>query len=360
MLRLQKSLRDGDFFAVCWDNLVLNVHKQEETDMNRSKLLHCTTSFVHILNIPEPQKDAPPNDFQTYQNIIAAREENRRTGAVGLPRSLIYRDAPEYDILSPLDFLCSDTVQETWPQIIEAHIADICFEFFGTEVMTSFRHEGPSGKTKVQRPSIPEGLYRVPMQGRSQIQPLQVFEIDESTIDGNARIIDSILREISVKPEQLTDSVIFMTGDQMTTTRIRTLCELRVRDKLEQRMRFAAPVSGWLHIQMALADGILRCHAGRPDGQDPGSLNRFATLLGRTGVTGNVTDFNSLHRLILHALKAHVLASLLHMANEIERAKEAIAASTASASGLSDLADLKKWLRKNDWGELVRKTTDYY
>jgi hypothetical protein len=47
-----------------------------------------------------------------------------------------------------------------------------------------------------------------------------------------------------------------ITGDQMTTARVRSLKELRVRDTLESRMGFADTVSGWLYTEMAVANGI--------------------------------------------------------------------------------------------------------
>jgi hypothetical protein len=139
----------------------------------------------------------------------------------------------------------------------------------------------------------------------------------------------------------------------MTTLRIRTLLELRRYDKLEQRMRFAMPVSGWLHIAMNCADGILKTHTGRTDAQDPGSLSRFATALGRPSVTGKVTEFDPLRRLILHSLKGYVLAALLEMACQIERQK-------GSLELPSTIEDLKQWMASNDWTELLHRTVEYY
>jgi hypothetical protein len=139
----------------------------------------------------------------------------------------------------------------------------------------------------------------------------------------------------------------------MTTLRVRTLLELRNHDKLEKGMRFAMPVSGWLHIAMNCADGILKAHTGRKDGQDPGSLSRFASALGRSGVTGNVTDFDALRRLILHTLKGYVIAALLEMACQIERQK-------GSQNIPSTIEDLKRWIGQNNWTELLVRTVEYY
>jgi hypothetical protein len=99
----------------------------------------------------------------------------------------------------------------------------------------------------------------------------------------NNELVDRPHPEGFVDEGSLECSSIMITGDQMTTARVRSLKELRVRDKLESRMGFADTGSGWLYTEMAVANGIQRCHSEKPDGLDPGSLNRFITVLGRTG-----------------------------------------------------------------------------
>jgi hypothetical protein len=310
--RVRKMVKQGVPFGICWHNLVLDGHKKEETEMNRSTQDHCTTSFVHIMHFPKPLNDHS-SDMLAYENIRAMVEFNKREGLVGLPRQLLYNNHPDYEALCGHHFLFAEPTQEYWPDVLKVHVTNICGEVFGATVMRSFKVTGK----RLRRGTLPE-IYRIPKTDNHKF-PLRVFDIDESSIEGNARVIDSILNELAVKLTELIDSVLFMSGDQMTTTRVRTLKELRVRNQVENSYRFAAPVSGWLHTQMAVADGVLRAHHGRQDAQDRGSVNRFATVLGRTGISNNVTDVNALHRLITHMLKGHIVSAMANMVHEIEQ-----------------------------------------
>ena len=331
--RVREMVKEGVPFGICWDNLVLDSHKKEETEMNRSSQGHCTTSFVHILHLPKPL-DQHSSDMLAYENIRATVEFNKHEALVGLPRQLLYNNHPDYEALRGHHFLFVKPIMEYWPEMFKAHVINICWEVFGATIMGNFKVHGKH----LGRGTLPE-IYRIP-KTKTEIFPLRVFDIDESSIDGNARVIDSILNELAMKPEKLVDSVVFMSGDQMTTTRVRTLKELRIRDKLENRFRFAAPVSGWLHTQMAVADAVLRGHRGRQDGQDPGSINRFATILGRTGISNNVTDFNALDRLITHMLKGHIVSAMVNVVHEIEQGK-----SSNERKAIRSVDDVREWLK---------------
>jgi hypothetical protein len=346
----QKSVRSivksGAFWGLCWDNLALPNNKKETTEMHRGSLDHCTTSYLYKLFIPAPEHYA---DVEAYQDICAALEENTRLRRIGIPRSLMMKPAPDYEVLQRMDFLFAQSIAEYWPQAVLVHLSDFCYEFFGSETMAAYKVYGQ----RLERPSMPEGLYKIPHQ-KSRIHPLKVLDIDESSIDGNAQVIDAIAAELDIDLARLNGSSVMITGDQMTTSRVRSLKELRVRDKLERRMGFADTLNGWLHTEMAVANGIQRCHSGRKDGLDPGSLNRFITVLGRTGITENVTDHDALHRLILHVLKGHILAAFLYTANQLERAKP------DGGRTMASISELKRWLRSNDWTELLHKTVTNY
>ncbi|KAA8909008.1 hypothetical protein FN846DRAFT_1020806 [Sphaerosporella brunnea] len=348
---LQKKVQSGCFIGICWDNLALQVGKKEETEMNRNDLELCTTAYAYELNVPKPPAGASQEDKQVYKNIREAQARNATDRKrPGIPRGLILKENPTYGSLKPFDFVLSSGgphIQKYWTDIVYVHLADICQELFGP-AMGRYKRNGQ----RIPKPQMPENLYTMPTK-KTNMHPMRVFDLDESTIDGNARVIEAIVQELGITLPELTDGQILITGDQMTTMRIRTLLELRHYDKLEQRMRFAMPVSGWLHIAMNCADGILKTHTGRTDGQDPGSLSRFATALGRPSVTGKVTEFDALRRLILHALKGHIIAALLEMACQIERQK-------GSLELPATIEDLKQWIASNDWTELLRRTVEYY
>jgi hypothetical protein len=346
--RMRNVVKSGKFFGICWDNLALPNNKKETTEMNRGSLDHCTTSYMYELLVPPPQ-DAEPQNVEAYEDIMAALAENSRRKRIGIPRELVSKVNPEYDSLQRMDFLFGKNIEEYWPDVVTVHLSDFCYEFFGPAAMAAYKIDG----RPLERPSMPEKLYRIPRQ-KSRIHPLKVLDIDESSIDGNAQVIEAIASELDIDLAQLNSSSIMITGDQMTTARVRSLKELRARDMLERRLVFADTVSGWLHTEMAVANGIQRCHSGRRDGLNPGSLNRFITVLGRTGITENVTDHDALHRLIIHVLKGHILAAFLHVANEIERTKP------NGGRTMSSISQLKTWIRENDWRQLLDQTVDTY
>jgi hypothetical protein len=348
--RMRCEVKAGKLFGICWDNLALPNNKKETTEMNRGSLDHCTTSYMYEMAVPPPPHNASsPTDVQAYEDIMAALEENSRRKRIGIPRELVSKMNPEYDSLQRMDFLFGKNIEEYWPDVVTVHLSDFCYEFFGPAAMAAYTING----RRLERPSMPEELYRIPRH-KSKIHPMKVLDIDESSIDGNAQVIEAIASELDIDLAQLNSSSIMITGDQMTTARVRSLKDLRSRDMLERRMGFADTISGWLHTEMAVANGIQRCHSGRRDGLDPGSLNRFITVLGRTGISENVTDHDALHRLIIHVLKGHILAAFLHIANQIERSKP------NGGRIMSSISQLKTWIRENDWRELLDQTVDTY
>jgi hypothetical protein len=347
--RMRNIVKSGAFFGLCWDNMALPNNKKETTEMNRGSLDHCTTSYMYELFVPPPLDTASATDVQAYDNIMAAQEENSRRKRIGIPRELVSKVNPEYDSLQRTDFIFGKNINEYWPDVVTVHLSDFCHEFFGAAVMAAYKVDGE----RLERLRMPDQLYCIPRE-KSRLHPMKVLDIDESSIDGNAQVIEAIASELDCDLAQLNGSSIMITGDQMTTARVRSLKELRSRDKLERRLGFADTISGWLHTEMAVANGIQRCHSGRRDGLDPGSLNRFITVLGRTGISENVTDHDALHRLIIHLLKGHILAAFLHIANEIERTKP------NGGRTMSSISQLKAWIRSNDWTELLEQTVNTY
>jgi hypothetical protein len=81
--RVREIVKQGVPFGICWDNLVLDSHKKEETEMNRSTQNHCTTSFIHIMHLPKPL-DEHSSNMLAYENIRATVEFNKCESLVGV------------------------------------------------------------------------------------------------------------------------------------------------------------------------------------------------------------------------------------------------------------------------------------
>jgi hypothetical protein len=203
-------VQSGQFFGVCWDNLALSVGKKEETELNRKDLQLCTTAYVYPLYIPEPAANASQVEKKIFANIIEAQTQNTTDlGHPGIPRTLILKENPDYDTLKPLDLVLSSggpKVQQYWTEVVYVHLSDICHEVFGS-TMGSFKINGK----RLPRPQMPSNLYVMPTK-KTDIQPLRVLDIDEATVDGNARVMEAIVQELGISLPELTGSQVLITG----------------------------------------------------------------------------------------------------------------------------------------------------
>jgi hypothetical protein len=191
-------------------------------------------------------------------------------------------------------------------------------------------------------------LYKVPP-GKSDMQTLATLQIDESTIDGNLAVLESLATDqLGMTLEELAEGrMIPVSGDQMTVARITSGQFLRIRDFKEHRMTWAKTLAGMLHTRMAMIHAIYLSHPGRPDGRDPASLSKFVKLLGRTKIKEKCPNLNASHELLTQVCEGHVLAALIERtgADGFDGLRAKIA-SGAWREALNSMVD-DDWLRLN-------------
>jgi hypothetical protein len=213
---IQKKVQAGSFIGICWDNLALRVGKKEDTEMNRNDLELCTTAYAYELNVPKPPAGASQEDMQIYKNIRQAQKRNgTERKRPGIPRGLMLKENPTYDDLKPFDFILSSggpEIQKYWADVVYVHLSDICHELFGP-AMGKYKIEGH----RIPKPQMPANLYTMPKK-KTDLHPLRVFDLDESTVDGNARVIEAIVQELGLTLPELTDGQILMTGKRCART----------------------------------------------------------------------------------------------------------------------------------------------
>jgi hypothetical protein len=163
--------------------------------------------------------------------------------------------------------------------------------------------------------------------------------------DGTSRLVDLIFHELDITHEDVKDRHVDVVGDQLSNARVRSIQHLRVRDYAKYRMQFASVKPGYFHVCLAILDAIFRCNHGRQDGRDPGSLARFVTVLGRSGVNERIPDFNACSRFILQLFDGYVLAAYITIANELSE--------SSNQGTIRTVQDLKHWVEVNDWNELT-------
>ncbi|KAF8189330.1 hypothetical protein BJ912DRAFT_967209 [Pholiota molesta] len=149
---------------------------------------------------------------------------------------------------------------------------------------------------------------------RSELHPLPAWNIDESTITGNAEVCDAIYNELDLGKSS-GDRVRFMSGDQLSIARLRALENIRAgHEDSEQGFFWGVWIPGLFHAKIADVHGILLGHFGKPDtGQrNPGSLWFHNAHINRLPITiSSPPTFRTCRDLVFVSLYARVLHCLL-------------------------------------------------
>ena len=111
---------------------------------------------------------------------------------------------------------------------------------------------------------------------KSQLHPLPAWNIDESSITGNAEVIEAINKELQLdQAPEAAERVQFLAGDQLSIARLCALELIRAgHESGRNAMFWGAWIPGLFHAKITDALGTLLTHFGRPDtgSRDPNSL----------------------------------------------------------------------------------------
>ena len=203
---------------------------------------------------------------------------------------------------------------------------------------------------------------------RTELFPLPAWQIDESSIIGNAEVDEAIVNELQLNdiPDSK-DRVRFLAGDQLSLARLRSLEVIRAGQEGGYHGFFwGAWIAGLFHAKIADAHGTLLTHFGLPNSgeQNPGSLWFHNTRLDRIPITlTSLPSFRVCRDLIYVSLYARSLHCLLQVSgaqsledyiadpnltweNLVEHARN-IYENFAQSSVVDDL----RWKRRNARGE---------
>ena len=330
--------------AVCWDNLVRFDRKAEETVLNQgSKIQQNTSGLVLPLHLPSPPAGASNAEIDTFANVTAACAMK----GVGLPRDLLFQNV-DYSTLKPnaADFLELEALKAHIPKIAGELVVEVLSMICG-EALKEYQVGGRSMKWE----SAMSEYLRLD-QYSPQFHTCPTMPIDEMTIDGTSVVLDTLLEYAGTSPDQLTDGnrVLFCYGDQLSLKNLRALKEMRIREANTDGFTFTVGKPGFLHVSMAMVNAVMRCNWGHTStgGHDPGCLSRYAAILGRSKANEMASDFQASYRLIDHVLRGYVAAALMSRA------------SLLTGRQISSAADLKQWVKGNDWRPLVNSVVGYY
>ena len=384
---VKQQVAQGRKIAFFYDNLVIYDRKAEESLLNKNRFLQLTTCAGYFLKMPEKTAEEinsiadPDLSMRLFpsmeaRGIIPLRESDSLTQvltdcensaniqvplpptisnstlmesepdyvdftdssrgnspdaieASGIETTKLFRQNPNYVSIRPLDVICADSActEEFYSSTVKAHLC-----------MVLARHCNSALKENRNREIKPyplKTLYQVPIES-ADIFTLPTLDLDESTIDGNAAILEQLIHEIGVNLKDIQGITIPISGDQMTLSRMRSVQELRIRDIPEHRAQFATPWMGFLHYGFAAIDVVKRCNLGQQGGGDPGSIETMVQLLGRTGILDGKPNFNATHRLIEEMCDAYILSAFMEIAQ------------VQSLSGLKEKLSTENWIQLVD------------
>ncbi|CUA69710.1 Gamma-tubulin complex component 4 [Rhizoctonia solani] len=154
----------------------------------------------------------------------------------------------------------------------------------------------------------------------TRFYPLPTFHLEQASANGNATVIEAIIRAIKAFLSPWFKSrLTVITGDLLTVNRILSVRDVRtlyMRTKVHvkdphESLVYLVPFSGLFHTRMTAATSVLQTHFGKPNARPsdaPASLWRHNELLKRKNIipTGKIV-YRVSQDLILHSLYARTL-----------------------------------------------------
>ncbi|KAJ7868794.1 hypothetical protein B0H14DRAFT_3084033 [Mycena olivaceomarginata] len=151
---------------------------------------------------------------------------------------------------------------------------------------------------------------------RTQLHPLPAWNIDESTIIGNAEVADAIYTELQVKGLSHWNWIVkILCGDQLSIARLRSLLDIRAgHEGGYSGFGWGMWMPGLLHGKIVDMHGFFVTHWGVPHRgtRNPGSLFFHNTVLHHSPILlTSLPPFRVCHDLVFVSLYARVLHCLL-------------------------------------------------
>ncbi|CAA7268668.1 unnamed protein product [Cyclocybe aegerita] len=151
---------------------------------------------------------------------------------------------------------------------------------------------------------------------KTPLHPLPAMDIDESTIIGGAKVVETIFDILGIrKVKGWLGTIKFFCGDQLTITRLRALVNIRAgHEGGYSGFGWGVWMPGLFHAKMADVHGCLLTHWGKPSAgtRNPGCLAFHNTVLQHKPITiTSPPPFRTCRDLIFVSLYARVLHCLL-------------------------------------------------
>lgn len=155
---------------------------------------------------------------------------------------------------------------------------------------------------------------------KTHLFPLPAMNIDESSVLGNIKVDEAIVKELAIPCETMgrhRGYVRFKGGDQLSLARLRSIELVRAGHESDYRGFFwGIWMPGLFHVKIADTTGTFMNHWGQPDTgtQNPGSLWYHNTHLDRLPIVlTSLPPFRVCRDLVFVSLYARILHCLLRV-----------------------------------------------
>ena len=150
---------------------------------------------------------------------------------------------------------------------------------------------------------------------KTDVYPLPTMNINESSITGNAEVMETIFTKLGndIESPEFQDTIRIVCGDQLSVANLRSVTLSRVgNDSPSQSFPNIVTVPGLFHAQIHSISSLLEAHWGSAEGaQDPGSLHSHNAMLSRKPILlSALPPYRTCRDLVFVSLYARVLRCL--------------------------------------------------
>ncbi|KZV79201.1 hypothetical protein EXIGLDRAFT_632426 [Exidia glandulosa HHB12029] len=270
-------------FMVPSDNIRFNVHVESQRVDNQSQGVNCTAMTVVQL----------PDKFIDMVQHFDKRSIPRLLTPGGTLQEIRWKDLLDMDALRSIHPFKVHLVLSALFSVRE--LADHPLRF----------------DPLLQRPAAISALPHGP-EHKVKYWPLGTAQIDQSSYEGNALVIQEVLRQLDLDTAEheqriALNGVIPFAGDLLTGQRMKGLKSLLSEDDNGfDRLEWLLPVHGFFHNRMNLAYAIFHNHRGNSAGD---GFAREINVLNRHGLTAKIKSPNvhTLDEFLLHFWTASTL-----------------------------------------------------
>ena len=143
---------------------------------------------------------------------------------------------------------------------------------------------------------------------KTDFYPLPALDEEEASVKGTIRVAQALIRDVlGFTTETAASALRFFVGDWLTIRNLRLMKYVRITEPgAWGRMDWVQEAAMPFHFQLNAMYMLIRTHLGESD-NDPSSLDRHRTRLGRYKLDKKKPEYSQARELVEHSLIARLL-----------------------------------------------------